>query len=98
MEFCRDDGGCGGKRTANGIKKDVKENMLSHDIYVQTLLETVVQMHTVNSIRSFQHDIYTVSQTRRTLSPYDDKRYILNDGICSFAYGHYMLKALAVFT
>ena len=40
-------------------------------------------------IRSFDHDIYTVNVTKISLSAYDDKRFIQDDGISSYAYGHY---------
>ena len=39
-------------------------------------------------IRSFDHDIYTVNVTKISLSAYDDKRFIQDDGISSYAYGH----------
>ena len=40
-------------------------------------------------IRSFDHDIYTVNVTKVSLSAYDDKRYIQEDVITSYAYGHF---------
>jgi len=43
-------------------------------------------------IRSFDHSIYTVNVTKVSLSAYDDKRYILDDGVSSYAYGHYKIR------
>ena len=38
--------------------------------------------------------LYTMEMNKVSLSAYDDKRYILDDGITSYAYGHYKtLKA-----
>ena len=39
-------------------------------------------------IRSFDHQIYTVNVNKVSLSAYDEKRFIRNDGISSYAYGH----------
>ena len=55
--------GCGGKRTAHGIKKDVKENMLSHYIYVQTLLESVMRRKIIGDVH--------LSSTAKGLIPTD---------------------------
>ena len=40
-------------------------------------------------IRSFDHEIHTVNVTKISLSAYDDERFIQDDGISSYAYGHY---------
>ena len=45
----------------------------------------------MNVIRSHLHEIYTEEVNKITLSAYDDKRYILDNGISSYAYGHYMI-------
>ena len=42
-------------------------------------------------IRSSKHQIYTMELNKVSLSAYDDKRYILEDGISSYAYGNYQL-------
>ena len=42
-------------------------------------------------IRSFDHNIYTVDVTKISLSVYDDKRFIKEDGISSYAYGHFRI-------
>ncbi|KAL4085217.1 hypothetical protein QTP88_027076 [Uroleucon formosanum] len=36
-----------------------------------------------------KHDIFTVEQNKKALSVYDDKRFILNNGIDTLAWGHY---------
>ena len=44
--------------------------------------------HKMNTIRS-DHHVLSSYQIKTILSCYDDKRYILDDGITSLAYGHY---------
>ena len=50
--------------------------------------------HKMKSIRSENHKIYSVEINKKSLSCFDDKRYILSNGIDSFAYGHYYLKKI----
>ena len=79
------------KKTAKGIVSSVIKNHLKHSQY-ENILETGERMNSnMKMIRSFDHSIYTVNVTKVSLSAYDDKRYILNDGISSYAYGHYMI-------
>ena len=43
------------------------------------------------SFRSRNHSIHTQRNFKICLSSYDDKRYVLADGINSLAYGHYLV-------
>lgn len=45
----------------------------------------------MTQIRSFGHQLYNVELNKLGLSPFDDKRYLLDDGITSLAYGHYKI-------
>ena len=40
-------------------------------------------------IKSEKLNVYTVEQTKVALSNFDDKRFILNNGYTTLAYGHY---------
>ena len=44
--------------------------------------------HKMKTIRSDCHQISSYEINKISLSPFDDKRYILSDGISSYAYGH----------
>ena len=45
--------------------------------------------HKMKGFRTDLHQLYSFNYNKISLSCYDDKRYILDDGITSFAYGHY---------
>ena len=77
------------KKAAKGVKKYVIRKQLQHELFEQCLFDRQHQEHSMNMIRSDHHRLFTISQTKRTLSPYDDKRYILSNGISSLAHGHY---------
>ena len=48
--------------------------------------------HKMKSIRSEYHQVSSYEINKTSLSCYDDKRYILDDGKTSYAYGHSLLK------
>ena len=83
------------KKTAKGIVRNVIKNHLKHDNY-KHILKTGERMNSsMKMIRSFDHDVYTVNVTKVSLSAYDDKRFIQDDGISSYAYGHYATPSCA---
>ena len=47
-----------------------------------------VTRHNMRGIRSKNHKIYTYKSNEIYLSAFDDKRYILDDGINTLPYGH----------
>ena len=76
------------KKTAKGIVRNVIKKHLKHKQY-KNILETGDRMNSsMKMIRSFDHNIYTVNVNKVSLSAYDDKRFIRDDGISSYAYGH----------
>ena len=80
------------KKTAKGIVRNVIKNNLKHKNY-KRILETGERMNSkMKMIRSINHSIYTVNVTKVSLSAYDDKRYILDDGMSSYAYGHFLIN------
>ncbi len=83
------------KRTAKGISEAVKKHELRHEDYLQVLENETVKMAVMNRFQSIGHTIYTVEQKKVTLTALDDKRFILDDGIHSLAYGHYRSPIIA---
>ncbi|OWF56496.1 hypothetical protein KP79_PYT25540 [Mizuhopecten yessoensis] len=78
-------------KKAKGIKKYVIENHTRFKHYKDCLFQKKVVMSQMNQIRSYKHQIYNISMTKRGLSPFDDKRYLLQNGISSLAYGHWRI-------
>ena len=46
----------------------------------------------MNTIRSIKHNIGSYEINKVSLSCFDDKRYIHDDGITSYVYGHYKIE------
>ena len=85
--YIKDNGG--GDKTAKGVKKNVVRKVIKHDNYRDALLHSKQLNHNMKTIRSVNHQLGSYNVNKVSLSGYDDKRYILDDGISSLAYGHY---------
>ena len=81
-----------GGKTAKGIKKNTIKNNIKHEDYKNVLINNKQIHHTMKTIRSINHQLGSYELNKVSLSCFDDKRYIANDGINSFAYGHYEIK------
>jgi hypothetical protein len=75
------------KKTAKGIGR-AQIRKMCHDHYKTCLLERTQTISTTNIIRSDAHKVYSEHVTKVTLSPFDDKRYVLNNGYHTLAHGH----------
>ena len=79
------------ERTAKGIKKNVIKNNIKHEDYKKTLLKEEQMHHKMKTIRSNKHQLGSYEINKVSLSCFDDKRYIHNNGTSSYAYGHYKI-------
>ena len=73
------------------VEKEIKFNDYRKSLF-GTTKEKIQQKTTFNTIRSYKHDVYSISQTKIGLCSFDDKRYILDDNISTYAYGHHKIK------
>ena len=80
-----------GGKTAKGIKKIVIKKDITHENYKQTLFNNEQMHHTMKTIRSNNHQLGSYELNKVSLSCFDDKRYIHNKGVTSYAYGHYKI-------
>ena len=56
--------------------------------FYDTLFKKKILRHTMRGIKSKNHNLDTYETNKRFLSCFDDKRYILKNGINALAYGH----------
>ena len=84
-------GGKGGK-TAKGIKKNAIRNNIKHKDYKNVLLNNEQLHHKMKTITSQKHQLGSYEINEVSLSCFDDKRYIHDNGTSSYAYGHYKIE------
>ena len=82
-----------GGKTAKGIKKNIIKKNITHENYKNVLFNNEQMYHTIKSIRSNKHQLGSYELNKVSLSCFDDKRYIHNNGVASYAYGHYLIKS-----
>lgn len=78
-------------RKAKGVKKYVVKKHIVHENYRDALFNQTVFHHGMNMLRSINHQIYGLYVNKLSLSPFDSKRWIMNDGIHTLAFGHYAI-------
>lgn len=80
----------GEKIKAKGIRSHVVKNHMTFEDHKKCLFEEAgVKAYQENvSIRSFKHQIMTVTTNKLTYNNYDDKRVVLIDKIHTLAHGH----------
>ena len=81
-----------GGKTAKGIKKNVIKENIKHQDYKDTLFNNREMYHKMKTIRSQNHELSSYEINKVSLSCFDDKRYIHNNGQTSYAYGHKNIK------
>ena len=81
-----------GGKTANGIKKNVIKNNIKNKDYKNVLLNNEQLHHKMKTIRSQKHQLGSYEINKVSLSCFDDKHHIHDNGISSYAYGHYKIE------
>ena len=59
--------------------------------YENTLINNKQMHHKMKTIRSQRHQLGSYEINKVSLSCFDDKRYINDNGTSSYAYGHYKI-------
>ncbi|XP_053214135.1 uncharacterized protein LOC128397434 [Panonychus citri] len=80
------------KKTAKGVQRVVLKEMISFEDYKAALFQHKLFFHNMRSIKSNHHDIKSIQTRKLALNPFDDKRYILDNGVDTLAYGHYRIR------
>ena len=75
-----------------GIKKSAVEKNIHHEHFLDCVNNDRTLHSQFNSFRSYNHKMTTITQNKLALCNFDDKRWIKDDGIDTYAYGHYKLR------
>ena len=75
-------------KKAKGVKKNLVEIEIRHEQCKEALFEKKQFWHGMNILRSGDHKIYSMRLNKVSLSPFDKKRWIAEDGVNTLAYGH----------
>ena len=88
------------KQVLKGIKKSCVEKHIHHKNYINCLFSSNLteqrQKATFNTLRTKDHKIGVYTLTKTSLSCFDDKRYLLDDGIESLSFGHYNISQTSI--
>ena len=79
------------EKKAKGVKKPVIKNQLKFEEYKECLFNKSILRKEQYNIRSYDHEVFTEKINKIALSPFDHKRYILEDGIHTLAWGHHKI-------
>ena len=75
-------------KKAKGVKKSVVKKHLRHEQYKEALFKRKTFRHGMDVLRSERHQIYGLRVNKVSLSPFDSKRWIAENGVDTLAYGH----------
>lgn len=81
-------------KRAKGIVKSVVKNELRHQQYVDCLCESKIVMCQMNVIRSRKHNLQMLHVSKLGLCAFDDKRYVLDNGMETLAFGHFCIHSM----
>ena len=79
------------EKKAKGIKKYAIKNKLLFKDFKDCVLNKTTKRITQSNIRSYDHKTYTEIINKVALNWKDDKRYILENGINTLAWGHHKI-------
>ena len=85
-----------------GLKSNKKSTSKGHNAFIEfqefyaTLFKKKILRHTMRRTGSKNHNLGTYETNKRSLSCFDDKRYILKNGTKSLAYGHKDIKMISL--
>ncbi|XP_066903545.1 uncharacterized protein [Halyomorpha halys] len=82
----------GVKKRAKGIKTSTLKQYINFEDFEKVLFKNEIMHTPMRLIQSKEHTIFSSEVNKISLSSFDDKRHILEDGINTLAYGHYILN------
>jgi hypothetical protein len=80
------------KKKSKGTKKSVVQNQISFEDYERSLRGEIKGLEKTNyRISSRKGEVSLIKQEKKCLNPEDKKRYIMEDGISTLAWGHFRI-------
>ena len=79
-------------KKSKGVKRNVLERDISFNDFKDCFMNHIPLTQTMRGIQSFNHHIYSMEKSKLSLSAYDDKRFISEDGVHTKAHGHYIIN------
>ena len=84
------------KMSAKGVCR-YAQSSLNHEVYRNVLMTGSLMRSTNIRIGAQKHILRTIRNQKISLSAFDDKRFILEDGITCLPFGHFEIRDLPVF-
>ena len=75
------------KMVGKGVPRS-KLRSITHEDMLKVLETHLIKNVMSNQLRSFKHTMFSIRQEKVALSPFDNKRYVCQDGINTLPYGH----------
>lgn len=75
-----------------GVPKRIQKSCITFGTLEKILFQQNILACKSKSIRSFKHQKYNIRTTKFVCHGFDSRRYILNNGIHTLPYGHYLIK------
>lgn len=79
-------------KKAKGVKQYVLKKSIQFADYYDCVKNRNLVVRAQNSFRTKKHCVFSVRQEKIALSPFDDKRYILQDNVNTLPWGHYRIS------
>ena len=78
-----------------GISRNTVKQTLKFDHYKKCLIDGITHLASMIMFRSDLHIVKTIQIQKIAMTQFDDKRYLMNDGITSLPFGHHSIPTLA---
>ena len=92
LKMLQQDGNMTEKKRSKGVKYAHMERNVRLEHYRRCLYDQETHISSYNTIRSFNHVLYSITERKKTLTYFDDKRYILDDKVHTLPFGHYSIR------
>ena len=76
------------EKKLKGISKHVIKKHITFEDYKKCLFDEKNYQHKMRSLRSERHEMFVEEVNKISLSPFDDKRFIEDDGITTLPFGY----------